>query len=143
MVGASVELAQGEKFLRITSVPKLKPASSPPALTHTLNILLDQSDVAKAVVTADKNEILEGYVSEMLRLDPPIQGVYREAKANETVGSTSLSAGDLVYANIASANMNVSSRVFCLDYDSYGRLGACICGTHLDQPFPPREALHP
>ena len=74
-----------------------------------LNILLDQSDVARALVATDKADVLEGYVTEMLRIDPPIQGVYREAKADETVGSTSLNAGDLVYADIASANMNVSS----------------------------------
>jgi len=86
MVGASVELAQ--------------------ALAHALNILLDQSGVTEKLVKSDDAEVLEGYVAEILRLDPPIQGVYREAKANETVGSTSLSAGDLVYANIASANMN-------------------------------------
>jgi len=86
MVGASVELAQ--------------------ALTHMLNILLDQQDVAKALISADKADVLEGYVSEMLRIDPPIQGVYREAKVNETVHSASLNAGDLVYCDLASANMN-------------------------------------
>ena len=74
-----------------------------------LNILLEQSDVAEALVTTDKADVLEGYVAEMLRIDPPIQGVYREARANEMVGSTSLSAGDLVYVNIAGANTNVSA----------------------------------
>ena len=107
-----------------------------------LNILLKQHDVAKALVTTDKAEILEGYVSEMLRLDPPIQGVYREAKANETVGSTSISAGDLVYVNIASANMNVSSEVLCLDGGSYNCPGACVCGTQVNQSFSPPEALY-
>lgn len=37
-----------------TSFPKL--ISSPPALTHTLKILLDQSDVAQVLVTTDEVE---------------------------------------------------------------------------------------
>lgn len=88
-----------------------------------LNILLDQSEVAHALVAAKADDVLEGYVTEMLRLDPPIQGVYREAKANETVGSTSLDAGQLVYLDIAAANANVGSRVFCSDNKSDSRLG--------------------
>jgi len=86
MVGASVELAQ--------------------ALTHMINILLDQTDVAQALLDADKADKLEGYVTEMLRIDPPIQGVYRESKANETVGSTSITTGELVYLDVSSANLN-------------------------------------
>jgi len=86
MVGASVELAQ--------------------ALTNMINILLDQSDVAHALVTTDKADVLEGYVTEMLRVDPPIQGIYREAKANETIDSIPVNTGDLVYLNVASANLN-------------------------------------
>ena len=123
------------------SIPKLK--SSPlPALTNMLNIVLDQPDVAQALVATDKAEVLEGYVSEMLRLDPPIQGIYREAKVNETVGSTSLKAGDLVYVDIASANMNVSSRAFRVDNNSYSRLGACVCEAHEDRPFSSQGSLH-
>jgi len=84
----------------------------PPALVHMLNILLDQSDVAQAFVATSEATVLEGYVTEMLRLDPPVQGVYREAKADETVDSASVNAGDLVYVDIASAGMNVSPQVF-------------------------------
>jgi len=86
MVGASVELSQ--------------------ALTHILNILLKEHEVAKVFAIPDKAHLLEGYIAEMLRIDPPVQGVYREARVDETVGSTRLSAGDLVYVDIASANMN-------------------------------------
>jgi len=96
---------------------KTSSSSTPSALTHMVNILLDQSDVVKALVDNDKADVLEGYVTEMLRVDPPVQGVYREAKASETVGSTSVNAGDLVYLNISSANMNVSSRVLCFGND--------------------------
>jgi cytochrome P450 len=86
MVGASVELAQ--------------------ALTLMLNILLDQTSVAQAILAADKDDILEGYVTEMLRIDPPLQGIYTEAKASEVVGSTTIKAGDLVYLDITAANQN-------------------------------------
>ena len=113
-----------------------------PALTHMVNILLDQSEVVRALMATDKAEVLEGYVTEMLRLDPPIQGAYREAKVNETVGSTALIAGDLVYVDIASANMNVSPGVSRLDGNSHSRLGACICRTLEDQSFPSQGALY-
>lgn len=73
------------------------------------NILLDQSHVARALVATDKADVLEGYVAEMLRIDPPVQGIYREATANETVGSTSINAGDLIYLDVSSASRNVSS----------------------------------
>jgi len=120
----------------------LKPSSSPLALTHTLIILLDQSDAAQALVTFSQAEVLEGYAAEMLRRDPPIHDVYREAKANET-GSTPLSPGDLIYANIASASMSASPRVFCLDGSSYNRPGACVHVTHVDRSFSPQGASHP
>jgi len=74
-----------------------------------INILLEQSDVAQALMTTDEADVLEGYVAEMLRIDPPVQGVYREAKANETIGLTSIDAGDLVYLDLSSAGLNVSS----------------------------------
>ena len=77
-----------------------------------LNILLDQPDVAQALMTIDKADVLEGYVMEMLRIDPPIQGIYRESKVKEAVGSTSVNAGDLVYLDVATANKNVSLNPF-------------------------------
>ena len=77
------------------------------ALTLALNILLDQSDVAQALIAADKPEVLEGYVTEILRIDPPVEGIYREARANEVVGSTTLKTGDLVYLDVTSANKDV------------------------------------
>lgn len=113
MVGASVELAQGRILFQAPKVEDLF-LTPPPALTIMLTILIDQSDVAKNLMTAKHPEVLEGYVTEMLRIDPPIQGTYREAKANETIGSTTIKAGDLVYLDIASANNNVSFFFFFL-----------------------------
>lgn len=96
-----------------------------------INVLLDQPEVAHALVTANKAEVLEGYVAEMLRVDPPVQGVYREAKAGETVGSTSINAGDLIYLNVASANLNVSfDAPRRLDRISQSALGARIRESH-------------
>ena len=84
-----------------------------------INILLDQSDVATALVTTDKADELEGYVAEMLRIDPPVQGVFREASVNETVGSTAINAGDLVYLDVSSAGQNVSSVALLPSPDSH------------------------
>ena len=72
-----------------------------------LNILLDRPEVAQAFIAANKAEVVEGYVAEMLRIDPPVPGVYRTAKTSEVVGSASVEDGDLVYLDIASANKNV------------------------------------
>ena len=109
-----------------------------------LNILLDRSDIVKTLMTTDRAEVLEAYVTEMLRVDPPIQGIYREAKANEVVGSTSLTPGDLVFLNFATANKNVSLRFFFhLWNDSHGTLGACIFAAHEDRSLSPQGALPP
>ena len=96
-------------FVEFGEYPETEDRFPPLALTHMINILLEQPDVAQALVAADKPEDLEGYVTEMLRLDPPVQGIYREATANETVGSTSINAGELVYLDVSSASQNVSS----------------------------------
>jgi len=76
-----------------------------------INILLDQSDVAEALMATNKADVLEGYVIEMLRIDPPVQGIYREATAGETVGSTSINPGDLVYVDVSNASQNASPTV--------------------------------
>ena len=52
-------------------------------------------------MVTDKAGVLEGYVIKVLRIGPPAQGIYREAKTNEAVGSTSLNAGGLFYVDIA------------------------------------------
>lgn len=108
-----------------------------------LNILLDQSDVARALVTTKEDDILEGYVAEMLRVDPPIQGIYRVAKATETIGSTTVNADDLVYLDVSSANLNVGSDYPRSDDVSHKRLGARVCGTHEDQSLSAQGSLHP
>ena len=61
-------------------------------------------------MTTDEADVLEGYVTEMLRVDPPVQGIYREAKVNQIVRSIPINTGDLVYLDVASANLNVSSK---------------------------------
>jgi len=86
MVGASLELGQ--------------------ALTHMVNICFNKPDVAQAFRNNDKADVLEGHVIDMLRVDPPIQGIYREAKASETIGKTSVNVGDLIYLDVASASLN-------------------------------------
>lgn len=78
----------------------------------------------------------------MLRLDLPVQSIYREVKVDEAVGLTSLNAGDLVYADIASTNINVGSRVSRPDNSPYSNLRACVWVTHDDRSFSSQGALH-
>ena len=56
----------------------------------------------------DKTDVLEGYVAEMLRVDPPVRRIYRKAKPSITVGSISVDVGDLICLDVASANLDVS-----------------------------------
>lgn len=81
-----------------------------------INILLDQPETAKFFVDSDEASDLEGYVTQILRVDPPVQGVYREAKANETIGSKPVNARDLIYLNVMEASRYVSFEASrCLD----------------------------
>jgi hypothetical protein len=87
MVGASVELTE--------------------ALTHMVNLLLEDANIGKALAAGAKDDsVLQGYVSEVLRINPPTRGVYRQAKANETVGALSVKQGNVVYLNISNAHRN-------------------------------------
>lgn len=87
MVGASVELAE--------------------ALTHMVNWLLDDPSVSRGLASdGDDEYILQGYVSEVLRIDPPVQGIYREVKSNGTVGTQFLRQKQSVFLNIANANLD-------------------------------------
>jgi len=45
-------------------------------------------------------------VYEALRLDPPLQGVYRTATKYCAIGSTQVKAGDRVFLNVADANLD-------------------------------------
>ena len=76
-----------------------------------MNILLDRSDIVKTLMTTDDPGVLEGYVIELLSVDPPVQGIHRKTMASEPVSSTSIKAGDLIYRNLANANLNVSFEV--------------------------------
>lgn len=48
--------------------------------------------------------LLPRFVEEVLRLDCPIQGQFRKAVADETLGGTAIPAGSLVHVRFASAN---------------------------------------
>jgi len=85
MVGASVELAE--------------------ALAHMVNLLLDDANISKALAGDAKDDsILRGYISEVLRIDPPVQGLYRHVKDDEVVGEQSLRQTQLVFLDVESAN---------------------------------------
>jgi len=89
MVGASVELSE--------------------VLTHMVDLLLEDPNIQTVLAGsagAKDDATLEGYISEVFRINPPVQGTYRQAKASEAVGATSVTQNDLVYLDIASANLN-------------------------------------
>jgi len=89
MVGASVELSE--------------------VLTHMVNLLLEDPNIQTVLAGsagAKDDATLEGYISEVFRINPPVQGTYRQAKVSEAVGATSVTQNDLVYLDIASANLN-------------------------------------
>jgi len=70
-----------------------------------VNLYLDQPNVVNQIRGSDaKNPALEGYIYEAMRIDPPFRGVYRESLADQTVGSLTLSKGQLVFVDLAYAS---------------------------------------
>jgi len=89
MVGASVELAE--------------------VLTHMIDLLLEDPNIQTVLAGsagAKDDATLEGYIAEVFRINPPVQGTYRHAKVAEAVGAASVAQEDLVYLDIATANLN-------------------------------------
>ncbi|RDB20840.1 Linoleate 10R-lipoxygenase [Hypsizygus marmoreus] len=81
------------------------------ALTNMVNLYLgsEQDAAIRGIVKgADSKAKLDGFVSEALRLDPPLQGVYRTAAKEHTVGTLSIKKGDRVFLNVAGANLDAS-----------------------------------
>lgn len=55
-------------------------------------------------------ELIEGFVEEVVRLEAPVQGLYRQAVRECTIGDTTIPAGSALWLAYASANRD--SRVF-------------------------------
>ncbi|OSX64325.1 hypothetical protein POSPLADRAFT_1054938 [Postia placenta MAD-698-R-SB12] len=97
LVGATVELSQ--------------------ANINVINFYLDENKPTDVQVLASKpsfdakdEALLQGFVNEALRFDPPFRGVYRQATRPTAVGTQSVKSGETVFLDIASARMD--PRVF-------------------------------
>ncbi|OJA13135.1 hypothetical protein AZE42_03642 [Rhizopogon vesiculosus] len=77
------------------------------ALTNVVNQLLSETSTIsiQAIKSLDLNG-LSAYIIEALRIDPPFAGVYRVAKQDETLASFTIKQGELLFLNIATANMD-------------------------------------
>jgi len=86
------------------------------ALIHVINLYLDDKfapeadairKLSKSTVGDGGDALLEGYVREALRLDPPIPGVHRDAKKSSfSSDGVKFNSGGRYYLSIANANMD-------------------------------------
>ncbi|KAH9932667.1 linoleate diol synthase [Amylocystis lapponica] len=85
------------------------------ACINVVNFYLDEKKPAdvQALIKMDSGErlMLQGVVNEALRpsagIDPPFRGVYREAARSASIGGHNLQAGQPVFVDIASANVDL------------------------------------
>jgi len=85
-------------------------------LTNVLNTYLDPANARhlERIValahsdSAEANAVLEGYVREALRLDPPIPGVHRVAQTSSTIGVASVQKESKVYLSLDKAYQDPS-----------------------------------
>ncbi|PCH36246.1 linoleate diol synthase [Wolfiporia cocos MD-104 SS10] len=93
LVGATVEMSQ--------------------AIINVVNFYLDVREQTGVEQLATKTKLstqedgeLQGYVLEALRLEPTFRGVYRQATRSVSIGGQSLKAGDTIFVDIASADLD-------------------------------------
>ncbi|MGH3994237.1 MAG: cytochrome P450, partial [Pseudonocardiaceae bacterium] len=71
-------------------------------ITNTVKLLLQHPDQL-AEVRADRN-LLPAAITETLRYDPPVPGMYRTTTTDVAVGGLSLAAGEHLHLSFAAAN---------------------------------------
>ncbi|CCL98613.1 uncharacterized protein FIBRA_00615 [Fibroporia radiculosa] len=83
------------------------------AIVNVVNFYLDENKpkdvqflVSKAKLDAKDESMLQGFVREALRLDPPFRGTYRQTIRTAVLGTQSLKTGETVFANIANADLD-------------------------------------
>lgn len=75
------------------------------ALTNLLLILAQQPELAERLYeSVDDDKLMNRFVDEVLRLQPPVHGLYRTARRDVTIGNTVVPAGAQVCVLFASAN---------------------------------------
>jgi len=88
------------------------------AMIHVLNLYLEpefavEAEEIKLLANSkevNSAELLEGYVREALRLDPPVPGVHRTCSTDFTVEGAEFKKGDRYYLSMTNANLD--SKVF-------------------------------
>ncbi|KAG5638347.1 hypothetical protein H0H81_000480 [Sphagnurus paluster] len=81
------------------------------AITNTINLYLSSEQEAELRGLAKADDVknsLDGFVYEALRLDPPLQGVYRTATKDHNVEGLVVQKGDRIFLDVAQANQNQS-----------------------------------
>jgi cytochrome P450 len=71
-------------------------------MSPALLLLLQRPELWRAA--ADGPELVDAAVEETLRVDTPVQGMFRRAVADATVGGVTIPAGAQVFALFGSAN---------------------------------------
>lgn len=103
------------------------------ALTHGVKRMIENPE-ARAAMIAD-NSLIPQFVEEVLRLDSPIQGLFRKTKAEISIGDTVIPAGAIVQVQYGAANRDAD--VFSdpdhldLDRDNVKKHLAFGAGIHL------------
>jgi len=80
------------------------------AMINMVNLYLDDSHAEQRakIQSADPKDgkILQGYAREAFRIDPPFAGVYREARADKTLGEHDIVDQDRLFLSIQKANLD-------------------------------------
>ncbi|KAF5383694.1 hypothetical protein D9615_003624 [Tricholomella constricta] len=104
--GSSDELANTILALMVGSTVEISLA-----LTNMVNLYLGSdkdAELRRLANATDTKNLLDGFVYEALRLDPPLQGVYRIATKDHAVGNLSVKNGDRIFLDVAQANLDES-----------------------------------
>jgi len=80
------------------------------AMINMVNLYLDDNHAEQRakIQSADPKDgkILQGYAREAFRIDPPFAGVYREARADKTLGEHDIVDQDRLFLSIQKANLD-------------------------------------
>ena len=77
-------------------------------IASSVRLLLEQPDEMKRL--RDDPARIAGFVEEALRLEPPVQGLYRTAVVDTEVGGVPINAGDHLMLIYAAGNRDATVR---------------------------------
>ena len=99
-------LSEGERIGLLINLLVAGNETSIKATSAALWILAERPDVWAAL--QDDRELVATFVEEVLRLEPPTQGMFRYLTADVDVGGQTVPGGSHVYLNFAAANRDPS-----------------------------------